>query len=345
MTTKQAQWDKLAGHLIGYQATWVVDIGLKTGLFSIIAAAPDGIGEDDVVTQSTFDDRYVRLWCRSAYAFEILEWDPAAGYRLDPDLATLLLDPTDALFMGGRMQFVAALYEDFRAFPDGLRSGGIWPRSEHDPWLLEALSNSTRADSSVWANVVVPQAPAAMAALEKGGRLLDIGSGAGHALIDYAQRFPTATIVGLEPDEPSLELARANITTAGLASRIELRRGDANALEDADSFDLVTLNITLHETGGPDEYANVLQRVHRALAPGGSVLVAELPYPDSPEAYREQPVYRILAGVQLHEALVGCGAITQAQLPQLLADAAFTHIRVADQPMPTRFVVLADKPA
>ena len=51
-----------------------------------------------------------------------------------------------------------------------------------------------------------------------------------------------------------------------------------------------------------------------------------------------------LAGVQLHEALVGCGAITRSELPALLHAAGFTGVRVADQPMPTRFVMLAEKP-
>jgi hypothetical protein len=51
----------------------------------------------------------------------------------------------------------------------------------------------------------------------------------------------------------------------------------------------------------------------------------------------------MLAGVQIHETLVGCGAITQGELPALVAGAGFANVRVADQPMPTRFVVLADK--
>lgn len=107
---------------------------------------------------------------------------------------------------------------------------------------------------------------------------------------------------------------------AGLTDRVEIRQTDANQLDDVDAYDLVTMNIILHETGGPEECRNVLDRVQRALKRGGTILVAELPYPDSPEAYRQESVYRMLAGVQLHEALVGCGAITQAELPDLLND-------------------------
>lgn len=342
--TKQARWASLAGYIVGYQATWITDIGLKSGLFQAIADADDGIAEGDLATRLEFDARYVQLWCRSAYAFELLEWDQHAGYWLTPEVRALLLDPADPLFIGGRMQFFAALYDDFRAFPKYLRTGGTWPRSEHDPWLLEALKNTTKPDSGVWTETVLPQAPAALARLEQGGRLLDIGAGAGSALIHYARRFPTAEIVGIEFDEPSFELARQAVEDAGLAGRVDVQLGDANQLDDVIEYDLITMNVTLHETGGPDEYRNVLARVCRALKPSGTVLVAELPYPDSPEAYREQPAYRMLAGVQLHEALVGCGAITQAELPTLLLGAGFANVRVADQPMPTRFVMLADKP-
>jgi hypothetical protein len=37
--TKQDQWQKLLVYVLGYQATWITDIGLKTGLFGAIADA------------------------------------------------------------------------------------------------------------------------------------------------------------------------------------------------------------------------------------------------------------------------------------------------------------------
>ena len=141
----------------------------------------------------------------------------------------------------------------------------------------------------------------------------------------------------------TVPLARQTVTEAGLGERVEVRHGDANELDEEDTYDLVTMSIALHETGGPSEYRNVLSRVRRALKPGGTVLVSELPYPDSPGEYREAPVYKVLAGVQLHEALVRCGMITQGQLRELLAEAGFANARVAEQPLPTRFVMLAEK--
>lgn len=344
VSAKQDQWRKLFGYLMGNQAAWIADIGLKAGLFRAIADAGDaGITEEALAQRLDCEPRYVGVWCRGAYAFELLDWDQRSGYRLAPDMESLLLDPADPQFMGGRIQFYTALYEDYLAFPEYLRTGGIWPRSAHAPFLIEALKNLTKPDCVVFTLHVLPQAPETLEKLEQGGAILDIGAGGGHHLVHYAGRFPNARVVGLEFDAPSAQLARRTIAEAGLGERVELRHGDANELEEEDAYDLVTMSIALHETGGPEAYRNVLDRVRRALKPAGTVMVSELPYPDSPGEYREAPVYKALAGVQLHEALVGCGMITQGQLGELLAETGFANARVADQPLPTRFVMLAEK--
>lgn len=347
-STKQVQWEKLFGYLLGNQAAWVADVGLKAGLFAAIADAladngEPGMHEDILAERLGYVPRYVQVWCRAAYAFELLDWDEAAGYRLAPHMQALLLDPSDPQFMGGRLQFYTALYEDYRAFPESLRTGRIWPHSAHDPWLLEALKNLTKPDAVVFTEHVLPQAPAALQRLEAGGTILELGPGGGYGLAHYARRFPQSRVVGVEFDGPSVELARQTVADAALGDRVEVRQGDANELADEDAYDLVMMNIVLHETGGPGEYRNVLRRVRRALTPGGTVLVSELPYPDSPAAYRTNPVYRALAGVQIHEAQVGCGAITQGELRVLLEEAGFANVRVADQPLPTRFIMLAEK--
>ena len=218
-----------------------------------------------------FAPRYVQVWCRAAYAYELLDWDEHTGYRLAPHIAALLLDPSDPQFMGGRFQFYAALYEDFRAFPTYLRTGEIWPRSAHDPWLLEALKNTTKPDAAMLTEHVLPHAPHTLAQIEQSGALLDIGSGAGFHLVHYARRFPHAHVVGIESDAASVELARQTIAVAGVAERVEIRHADANVLDDAQAYDLITMNIALHETGGPAEYRNVLRRVRRALKSNGTL--------------------------------------------------------------------------
>jgi SAM-dependent methyltransferase len=337
-------WNRILGYVAGNSAAWIIDVGLRSGLFRALEDAhPSGFAVHELARTLGFDERLVAAWCRGAYAFELIDLNETGGYRLPADEARILLDPGDPQYLGGRVRFYTALHEDFRAYPQLLSTGAVWPRSSHDPELLLALADLSRPDAVSLANHVVPQVPRARDRLLAGGALLEIGSGSGHHLAHYANEFPTARIVGLEIDPASLDLAREHLAAAGLGARVELRPGDANELADVDSFDLVVMNITLHETGGPDAWSNVLQRTHRALRPGGAVIVSELPYPDRVSDYRESPVYRMLAGVQLHEAVVGCGSITQGELRTLVEQAGFADVRVADQPIRARYVVLGDR--
>ena len=232
------------------------------------ATGDQGITESEFAAQLDYTAKYVAVWCRSAYAFEFLDWDETAGYRLAPDT---------------------------------------------------------------------------LARLEAGGRILEVGAGGGYHTVHYGRRFPKSSVVGLEFDEASTALARQTVAEARLGTRVEIQQGDANQLSAENAYDLVTMNLVLHETGGPPEYHNVLSRVHSALIPGGIVIVSELPYPDSPSTYRQDPVYKKLAGLQIHEALVGCGMITQGELPRYLEEAHFTNIRVARQPLYGRFVMISER--
>lgn len=104
------------------------------------------------------------------------------------------------------------------------------------------------------------------------------------------------------------------------------------------------MNLVLHETGDEQDWRNVLRRTLRALRPGGGIAVSELPYPDDIDSYRTNPIHRRLAGIQLHETVVGCSAITEGQLLDLVTAAGFTDVRVADQPRTSRHVVIGTKP-
>ena len=54
VSTKEAQWQKLFGYILGNQAAWIADIGLKAGLFKAIAdAGEEGITEEALAQGST----------------------------------------------------------------------------------------------------------------------------------------------------------------------------------------------------------------------------------------------------------------------------------------------------
>jgi predicted O-methyltransferase YrrM len=57
-----------------------------------------------------------------------------------------------------------------------------------------------------------------------GAALLDVEWGVARSAIALAQMWPELRIVGIDPWEPSLRLARENVDQADLGGRIELRQ-------------------------------------------------------------------------------------------------------------------------
>jgi len=91
------------------------------------------------------------------------------------------------------------------------------------------------------------------AALDAGemGHCLDLGAGAGGALLPAAWRLPKARFTGLERDPAMAGLARLGVAENGLAGRVEIVTGDAGDLpaDWAGRFDLVFSNPPYFEPG------------------------------------------------------------------------------------------------
>lgn len=89
--------------------------------------------------------------------------------------------------------------------------GGMW--SYADPVLLQAQGSA----SAVVARLI---AEAGLGTTD--ARILDVGTGVGGLAVAFATRFPESTIVGIDPWEPALALAREKIASAGLDGRVTL---------------------------------------------------------------------------------------------------------------------------
>jgi 2-polyprenyl-3-methyl-5-hydroxy-6-metoxy-1,4-benzoquinol methylase len=85
-----------------------------------------------------------------------------------------------------------------------------------------------------------------------------------------ARAFPSAQVIGFDADEASIADARANAAAQQIAVEFTVR--DAQAIGDTGAFDLVLVLEALHDMARP---VDVLASLRRALAPGGSVMVAD----------------------------------------------------------------------
>jgi arsenite methyltransferase len=162
--------------------------------------------------------------------------------------------------------------------------------------------------------------PTAVADLEDGDVVLDLGSGAGADVLISARRVaPTGSAIGLDMTDEMLELARANAAEAGVEN-VEFVKGYIEELPLGDaSVDVVISNCVINLSA---DKPRVLREAARVLRPGGRFAVSDvIADPDMDEATRADM-----------QAWTGCvaGALTRAEYEEYLRAAGLGTIEITE---------------
>ncbi len=160
--------------------------------------------------------------------------------------------------------------------------------------------------------------PQAIAELQPGERVLDLGSGAGFdAFLAARQVGETGLVVGVDMTTEMIAKARANIGKTDLRN-VEFRLGEIEHLPVADaSVDVIMSNCVINLS--TDKTA-VFREAFRVLAPGGRLAISDIvALRDIPQGVRDDL-----------EAYAGCvsGAALVPVVEAILAAAGFADIRV-----------------
>jgi len=160
--------------------------------------------------------------------------------------------------------------------------------------------------------------PTALAKLQAGEVVLDLGSGGGIDVLLSAKRVgPTGKAYGLDMTDEMLALARENQKKAGVEN-VEFLKG---AIEDIplpeNTVDVIISNCVINLSGDKDR---VLAEAFRVLKPGGRLAVSDV-------VVRGEVPAEIRRSMELW---VGCiaGALEEKEYQEKLARAGFESIEM-----------------
>jgi arsenite methyltransferase len=160
--------------------------------------------------------------------------------------------------------------------------------------------------------------PQAIANLQPGETVLDLGSGAGFDCFLAARAVgPTGRVIGVDMTAAMLRKARRNANKTGIAN-VEFRQGEIEHLPVQDgTVDVIISNCVVNLS--PEKTA-VLQETFRVLKPGGRLAISDV------VAVRPMPDV-IRNDQDLQCACIG-GAATVEDLRRMLQGAGFEKIRI-----------------
>lgn len=328
---------KLIGHLNGAAMMLMTSIGHRTGLFD---AMSDGVARTSaqLASRAGLSERYVREWLGAVATGGLVSHDAIANtYALPAEHAALLTRAASPNNFAVTAQWISVLGAVEDDVVDAFRHGQGVPYERYGRFNDVMAEESAQTTLGGIDEHIVPLVEGLTAKLTRGIDVVDVGCGAGRAMLHLAARFPYSRFVGLDLQSAAIDAARAKAAAQGLTN-VRFEPADLTRWDARQKFDLVTAFDAIHDQARPDL---VLANVRRALRPGGVFLMQDIKAasrvadnfanPIAPFTYTISTMHCM--SVSLAQGGMGLGAAWGRELAErMLGVAGFGEVSVHELP-------------
>ena len=162
-------------------------------------------------------ERYVREWLSAQAASGFVDYDADAGtFSLSPEQAMALADEDSPVYVASAFELIASAYIDEPKITEAFQTGKGVGWHEHHECLFRGTEKFFRPGYR--ANLVQAWLPALDGVVDRlsaGGKVADIGCGAGASTLIMAAAFPNSRFTGFDYHDASIDRAREAAKEAG----------------------------------------------------------------------------------------------------------------------------------
>lgn len=326
---------KMVGDMGAAMSGSLVITGYKLGLYPKLAAIGPATSQE-LADALDLDERYVREWLSAQAASGFVDYDAQSGrFSMNPEQVMALANEDSPVYVAPAFELIASAYIDEPKITDAFQSGAGVGWHEHHECLFRGTEKFFRPGYR--ANLVSAWLPALDGVVEKllrGGKVADIGCGAGASTIIMARAFPSSHFTGFDYHEKSIARAREAASEEGHLPNLSFEPATAKEATGTD-YDLVCCFDCLHDMGDP---VGAARHIREMLKPDGTFMIVE-PMAGDTLADNMNPVGRMYysastmictPGSKAQEVGLALGAQAgEVRLRTVLGEAGFTRVRRA----------------
>lgn len=328
--------------LEGAVTAGMIHLGDKLGLYSALASAGEALTTEDLATRTGLAERWVREWAYNQAAARVIAVDTSGAverFSLSPEAVAVLASPDHPAFGMGMFHRLPQTMRTLEHMPESFVTGVGHDYDSHGPEGAVGIERSFEPWSNAFlVPVVLPALDGVVDRLREGATVIDVGCGAGSAVLKVAEAFPASRVVGYDISRYALDRAAAKLVESRLTN-VEFADPRDTPMPADHSVDLVTTFDCIHDMTDPQ---GMMHAIRDAVADDGVWLLVDIKALDSFEQnVRKNPMASLMYGISVLSCMssalsepggagLGTLGLPASRAEAMARDAGFTRFRRLD---------------